>query len=166
MGTIFSDEDLAVAAHDVRDFGAKGDGMTKDTAAIQRAIDKCGESGGGRVVLANGTFLSGAIQLRTGVELHIDGTARFLASPDIADFPEWKDVRHVDSASLPRGRNDKTNALLKEFADRDGKIVWIDFNDSLVDEQGWVPESIMADEIHPTDVGYDIWMKNLSPHIP
>ena len=95
----------AHSAFDVRDFGATGDGTTMDTASIQSAIDKCGESGGGRVVLANGTFLSGSIQLRTGVELHIDSTALLLASPDIADFPEWKDVKHVKSVNLPRGRN-------------------------------------------------------------
>jgi polygalacturonase len=98
----------ALSAHgafDVRDFGAKGDGTAMDTSSIQSAIDKCGESGGGRVVLANGTFLSGSIRLRTGVELHIDGTARLLASPDITDFPEWKDVKHVKSENLPRGRN-------------------------------------------------------------
>ena len=107
-GTILAAVGLTFSAHsafDVRDFGATGDGTTMDTASIQSAIDKCGESGGGRVVLANGTFLSGSIRLRTGVELHIDGTARLLASPDIADFPEWKDVKHVKSENLPRGRN-------------------------------------------------------------
>jgi polygalacturonase len=67
---------VSAASVDVRDLGAKGDGRTKDTASIQSAIDKCAESGGGRVVLSDGTFLSGSIQLRTGVELHIDGTAR------------------------------------------------------------------------------------------
>ena len=62
-----------------------------------------------------------------------------------------------------RVRNDKTNALLKAFAERDGKIVWVDFNDKLVDETGWVPRTLMADEIHPTDAGYDIWMAALAP---
>ena len=89
----------------VRDFGAKGDGATKDTAALQSAIDKCAGSGGGRVVLDDGTFLSGPIRLRTGVDFHIDGTARLLASSDIADFPDWKDVKHVKTENLPRGRN-------------------------------------------------------------
>ena len=77
-------------------------------------------------------------------------------------FPRGKSagsVRHADA----RARNDKTNALLKQFADRDGKIVWIDFNDRLVDASGWVPESIMRDEIHPTAAGYDIWMEALAP---
>jgi len=62
-----------------------------------------------------------------------------------------------------RARNEKTNALLKAFAARDGKIVWIDFNEKLVDASGWVPASIMADQIHPTDAGYDVWMEALKP---
>ena len=64
-----------------------------------------------------------------------------------------------------RARNDKTNALLKEFAERDSKIVWVDFVERFLDSSGWVSASLMADEIHPTDAGYDIWMDALAPHI-
>ena len=90
---------------DVRAFGAKGDGVTKDTEAIQRAIDACSAAGGGRVVLTPGTYLTGALRMKGGVELHLQRRARLLASPDLADFPDWTDVRHVTTSALPRGRN-------------------------------------------------------------
>ena len=64
-----------------------------------------------------------------------------------------------------RRRNDKTNDLLRKFAEEDGDIVYVDFNDNLLDESGWVPKSLMADEIHPTDAGYDVWMDALAPHL-
>ena len=50
-----------------------------------------------------------------------------------------------------RARNDRTNVLLKEFATAHPEVTWVDFNDKLVDSTGWVPRTIMADEIHPTD---------------
>ena len=68
-------------------------------------------------------------------------------------------VRHAAA----RRRNDRTNELLTAFAQANPDIVWIDFNDRLVGSDGWVPREIMADEIHPTDRGYDIWMDAVNP---
>lgn len=61
-----------------------------------------------------------------------------------------------------RVRNEKTNALLKAFAEKNPDICWIDFNAEWLDDTGWVPKSLMADEIHPTDAGYEIWTKVLA----
>ena len=70
---------LAVATEacdrNVRDFGAVGDGVAKDTVAIQAAIDDCAKNGGGRVVLAEGRYLTGTLTLKTGVDLHVDASA-------------------------------------------------------------------------------------------
>ena len=115
---ILSAMTLRAADFDVRKFGAKGDGTTKNTVAIQKAIDACTKAGGGRVVLMDGVYLTGPIQLKDGVNLYIDGTAKLLASPDIADYPEWQNVKHVNSENLPRGNR---NACII-FADEAARI--------------------------------------------
>ena len=59
--------------YNVLDFGALGNGEADDTAAIQSAVDACCASGGGRVVLPGGrVFRSGALVLRSNLELHLE----------------------------------------------------------------------------------------------
>lgn len=72
---------------DPRDFGAKVDGTTKDTVAIQRALDRCAVLGGGEVVLAGGTFLTGAIRVGSHTTLRVEDGAVLQGSPDVADYP-------------------------------------------------------------------------------
>lgn len=67
--------------NNVRQFGAAGDGVTKDTAAIQKAIDA-----GGMVYFPAGTYLTGSIYLKSGGGLHLDPGAVILASPDREDY--------------------------------------------------------------------------------
>ena len=71
----------------VLDFGAKGDGVTKDTAAIQKALDACAENGGGTVLVPEGVFLTGGIILHANTTLQLASRANLLGSPDIADYP-------------------------------------------------------------------------------
>src|SRR5580698_726344 len=55
------------AEYDVRKFGAVGDGVTVDSASIQRAIDTASARGGGRVMLPGGRrFVTGALVLKSG----------------------------------------------------------------------------------------------------
>jgi len=69
------------------DFGARGDGKTLDTNAIQSAIDRCSEAGGGKVYLHNGYFISGTIYLKDNVAFYIESGTILKASDDLDEFP-------------------------------------------------------------------------------
>src|SRR5687767_14356518 len=60
-------------------YGAVGDGKTLNTQAIRKAIEECSRKGGGRVVVPKGEFLTGAIHLKSNVNLHVqkDATVKF-----------------------------------------------------------------------------------------
>ena len=70
----------------VREYGAVGDGVAKDTAALQACIDRCGVFGGGEVVVPAGTFLTGGLELRSRVTLRFEARAVLKGSADFADF--------------------------------------------------------------------------------
>ncbi len=74
-------------ALNVLDFGAKGDGVTKDTVAIQKALDTCAESGGGTVMLPEGVFLTGSLVIGANTTVQLAPRANILGSADIADYP-------------------------------------------------------------------------------
>src|SRR5436190_19929019 len=67
------------SAYDVRAFGAKGDGQTLDTPAINKAIDAAANAGGGTVNFPAGTYLSVSIHLKSNITLHLDQGATILA---------------------------------------------------------------------------------------
>ena len=77
----------ADAQFNVTAYGAKGDGVTKNTSALQKAIDACATAGGGKVVFPKGKYLTGSITLRSNVELHLDEDATLLGSTLMADYP-------------------------------------------------------------------------------
>jgi hypothetical protein len=70
----------------VADFGAVGDGKTLGTRAIQKAIDAAGTVDGGIVEIPAGTFLTGPLQLRSGVTLQLDEGAILLGSRNVKDY--------------------------------------------------------------------------------
>ena len=71
---------------DVRQFGAKGDGKTLDTKAIQKALDECGKAGGGAVKFSPGIYLSQPITIRTKTTVLLEAGATLLASTNQSDF--------------------------------------------------------------------------------
>lgn len=70
------------------DSGAQSGGERVNTEAIQAAIDRVAESGGGAVIVPAGVFKSGALHLKPGVELRLEKDAVLLGSTDLADYPK------------------------------------------------------------------------------
>jgi polygalacturonase len=83
----------AAAVCDALSYGAKADGRTKDTLALQSAINDCAAKGGGAVRLAAGVFLTGPIVLKSRITLEIDSGATLLGSQDTADYPNVVEMR-------------------------------------------------------------------------
>jgi polygalacturonase len=68
--------------YNIRDHGAKGDGATLDTSALQAAIDACNAEGGGIVLVPAGVFVIGTVELKSYVTLHLAAQGKLLGSGD------------------------------------------------------------------------------------
>jgi hypothetical protein len=75
---------------EVTHYGAVGDGRTRCTEAVQRAIEACAAGGGGTVIFPAGRYISGALTLRSNVHLHLSPGTTLVASPRPEDFPPIK----------------------------------------------------------------------------
>ncbi|MGN6369718.1 MAG: glycoside hydrolase family 28 protein [Phycisphaerae bacterium] len=74
----------------ITEFGATGDGKTMNTEAIQKGIDELAGNGGGTLTVPEGTFLTGAIFLKPGVNLEIEKGGVLKGSTDTKDYPTMK----------------------------------------------------------------------------
>jgi Glycosyl hydrolases family 28 len=83
------------AAKSILDYGAKPGGKKLSTEAIQRAIAEASRSGGGTVLIPSGIFLSGRIELLSGVTLYLDAGATLVGSKSISDYEGSGGGRHL-----------------------------------------------------------------------
>ena len=114
-------------------FGAKGDGSTLDTVAIQQAIDAAAEQGG-TVTFKPGTYLSGSIFVKSGVTLRLDKGVTILGSQNIADYPVMPTriagIEMSWPAALVNVYRQKNAAIVGAGTiDGDGKVFWQSFWD-------------------------------------
>jgi len=72
--------------YNILDFGAKGDGISKDSIAIQAAINECAKSGGGTVVIPSKTFLCGTLCLKSNVNIYLEPGATIISSAEQKDL--------------------------------------------------------------------------------
>ncbi len=148
----------------VRQYGATGDGVTKATLAIQAAIDDCAKAGGGTVLLAGGTFLSGPIVLRDHITLTIASGATLLGSPDHADYPAKTEFRSPGLQSLvsATGANDVA-VTGGGTIDGNGESWWVEarqFKDAgILGSEHTRPRLVVFDHCHHVRVE-DVTLQN------
>lgn len=88
----------------INDYGAIGDGKTMNTKAFKKAIDACHESGGGMVFIPLGIYLTGAIELKSNVNLHMADNAIISFSVETRDYPivftRWEGMELMNYSAL------------------------------------------------------------------
>jgi DNA sulfur modification protein DndE len=71
----------------IADFGGVNDGKTLNTQAFAKAIDACTKAGGGKVIVPSGNWLTGPIELKSNVDLHLEKGANILFTKDHTQYP-------------------------------------------------------------------------------
>lgn len=74
----------------ILDFGARGDGITMNTKAINKAVETCNKKGGGTVLIPPGTFVTGTVVLLSNVDFHFEPGAILIGSRDTSDYLKMK----------------------------------------------------------------------------
>jgi len=119
----------AISFLNVRELGASGDGVTLDTAAIQRAIDKAECRGGGTVYFPAGSYHLGALFLRSNLTLYLDAGAVLLGSLSRSDYPlvleRWEGATQRVHASCISGQGLQNIAIRGQGTlDCRGELWW------------------------------------------
>ncbi|XAE55393.1 glycoside hydrolase family 28 protein [Termitidicoccus mucosus] len=99
----------------VNTFGAANNGRTLATAAIQKAIDTCAAAGGGTVVFEAGTYLTGALFLKSNIHLRVDAGVTLLAVQDESAYPSRRTRIAGIEMNWP-------SALINVYGERNVKI--------------------------------------------
>ena len=96
-----SNSERLMSDFSILEYGAVADGVTNNSAAIQRCIDAVVSAGGGRVVVpAGGTFLAGSIELKANIDFHLEKGARLRASDRYEDYLPEHSIEKLTKGSV------------------------------------------------------------------
>ena len=113
--------------------GAKADGKTLNTMLINHTVDRLSQAGGGTLFFPAGTYLTGAIRLKSNITLELEAGATLLFSDNFDDYLPFMEVRHegvmMKSFSPLISAMDAENITIKGEGtlDGQGKAWWTEF---------------------------------------
>ena len=113
--------------------GAKADGKTLNTTLINHTVDRLSQAGGGTLFFPAGTYLTGAIRLKSNITLELEAGATLLFSDNFDDYLPFMEVRHegvmMKSCSPLISAMDAENITIKGEGtlDGQGKAWWTEF---------------------------------------
>jgi polygalacturonase len=120
----------AIPFHNVKDYGAAGDGNAKDTEAIRQAISAATNAGGGTVYFPAGRYLTGSIHLQSNVTLYLDAGTVLKFSQDFNDYlpmvkSRWEGVECTNfSPPIYAYRAENIAIVGRGLIDGQGKAWW------------------------------------------
>jgi exo-poly-alpha-galacturonosidase len=104
IGTAADEQLKPAKRYVITDYGALGDGQTVNTNAIKSAIDECASDGGGVLVVPKGTFLTGSIFFKQGVDLFLEKEGVLKGTVEPNDYPQvdtrWEGEERIWTAAL------------------------------------------------------------------
>ena len=131
----------------ITNYGAKADGKTLNTIAIQKAIDAAFKNNGGIVVFPKGQFLSGSIQMKTNVSLRLDEGAVLLGSTNPVDYVKMEFPGRPDS---PKKDDNSQMALVLAHKATNIKL----YGKGKIDGQG-LQLALNIDSLHHAGIAVD-----------
>lgn len=136
QATAFKKDSLLITKH-----GAKADGLTLNTKAINDAVDACSKRGGGVVVVPAGLWLTGPVVLKNNVNLHLQKGALLQFTTDKSQYPlvkgNWEGLEQMRAQS-PLSANNATNIAVTGFGIVDGGgEVWRQVKKDKLTENQW-----------------------------
>jgi hypothetical protein len=143
---------LATKSASIRDFGARPDGATLATSAIQAGIDHLAQQGGGTLTIPPGTYLSGALFMKPGVHLHLERGSVLKCTTDMVHFPRQRTrieghvEEHFTPALINADRCDGLRITGEGVLDGSGMAIW---------ERFWALRKQAADPGNFPNVGLD-----------
>ena len=154
--------------YNILEFGAKSELNFNNKVAIQKAIDTCSENGGGIVLVPNGFFLTGPIELKTGVNLHLDKNAFLQFTKSKEEYPliwtNYEGQKRIRAISPISAKNQNNIAITGEGVIDGNGFLWRGIKQFKLTSKEWerclkmspyVKESKEGGIWYPTKTVYD-----------